>query len=68
MRSNPKWTGVLGLNDMLLTLCILDRDIRLLTLERIADVVAAGMALQHEKEEREFQSTVKRRSRKDPPA
>lgn len=65
MRAAPNWTGAaICLNDMLLTLCLLDHDIRFLTLERISDVVAAGLQLQHDKEEAEFRRAAARRARR----
>ena len=62
MRGNTQWAGNIGLNDILLTLCLLDHDLRYLTLERISDVVAAGLQLQREKEDREFQRAQRRRA------
>ena len=57
----------MDLNDILLTLCTLNTDIRYLTLERIADVVAAGHALQinwdnrkHKRAQRRGQTRARR--------
>lgn len=65
LRADPPQTHEMDMNDILLTLCTFDRDIRYRVLERVADVVAAGLALQFEREEAEFQKSAAQRARRE---